>query len=59
MQDFIAIQTAKVVREQDQVAFRQDVLEDLQEIDQSYIAGLGITSIELNVWLLITSKKAS
>ncbi len=35
----------------DRRAFFTDVMEDLQEMDQSRIVGLGITSVELEVWL--------
>ena len=35
----------------DQAAFIQDVIEDLNQLDQSRIAGLGLTPEQLKIWL--------
>jgi hypothetical protein len=43
----------RMIPEKDQTAFLKDVMEDLQEMDQSRIVGLGITTKELEEWLKI------
>ncbi|MEI6243345.1 MAG: Fic family protein, partial [Chlamydiota bacterium] len=48
---YVSSQTLKLVRKEDQDAFLEDVMEDLKEIDQSYIAGLGITPDQLRQWM--------
>jgi hypothetical protein len=48
--DYIFHQSQKFVETKDRTAFIEDALEDLREIDQSRIAGLGITSEELKNW---------
>lgn len=50
MKEYILAQTQELVKEADQQAFVQDVMEDLEEIDQSRLAGLGITPKELSAW---------
>lgn len=50
LQKYITSQTLKLVAEEDQDLFMGDVFEDLKEIDLSRIAGLGITSDELQAW---------
>jgi methionyl-tRNA formyltransferase len=51
LKEYIHQQTLQLVPEADQELFLGDVLEDLQEIDLSRIAGLGITEDELQEWL--------
>ena len=51
IKDYISAQTLKMIKEEDRVSFFEDVMEDLQEIDQNRIAGLGITPEQLNVWI--------
>jgi Fic family protein len=46
----INAQGLKLVEKNDRTAFIEDLLEDLREIDQSRISGLGITSEELKSW---------
>lgn len=48
---YISSQTRKLVAEKDRDAFLEDVIEDLEEIDKNYIAGLGITLDQLENWL--------
>ena len=43
----------RMIPEKDQSAFFTDVEEDLQQMDQSRMVGLGITSAELEAWLKI------
>lgn len=50
MQEYIAAQTAKLIEKNDQAAFLEDTLEDLKEINENRIAGLGITVEELKAW---------
>jgi fido (protein-threonine AMPylation protein) len=47
----------KMIPEKDRNAFLKDVMEDLQEMDQSRIVVLGITSKELEDWLKIYRSK--
>ncbi len=50
MDEFIKTQTQKFVKEEDRVLFTEDVMEDLREIDESRIVGLGITRDQLKAW---------
>jgi hypothetical protein len=43
--------SSRMIPEKDQTAFLKDVMEDLQEMDQSRIIGLGITPVELKAWM--------
>ncbi len=47
----ILSQALKKVKKEDQDSFVEDVLEDLKEIDQSRIVGIGITPEQLNAWM--------
>lgn len=49
MEKFILEQSAHVTKE-DRAAFIEDVYEDLKEMDQNYIIGLGITPNQLESW---------
>lgn len=51
MKLYIFEEARKDIDAQDQVAFIEDVEEDLREISQERIAGLGITAEQLNAWL--------
>lgn len=55
MRDYISAQTAKLIKQEDLSLFYEDVIEDLQEIDLSRIAGLGITPDQMNAWILNNS----
>lgn len=57
MMEHIYAEMTSLIKEEDRDSFLEDVLEDLKEIDQSYIAGLGITRDELNAWLAINKNK--
>lgn len=50
MQEYVLAQASKLTNEKDRDHFIEDVLEDLDHIDQSYLAGLGITPDQLDVW---------
>lgn len=56
MEEYISLQSTKLVKEEDRKAFCEDVLEDLKEIDQSRIVGLGITLDQLNAWINIRDR---
>jgi Fic family protein len=47
---FIIHQAEKIITTSDQQAFIDDVLEDLAQIDESRLVGLGVTSEDLQVW---------
>lgn len=51
MKDYMTSQTKALIAEKDQASFIEDALEDLQEMDQSRLAGLGITPDQLEIWL--------
>lgn len=51
MEGFIVSETQKEIPKSDQSAFIKDVKEDLEQMDASRIAGLGVTLDELNVWI--------
>ena len=50
---YISSQTKKLVKKEDRDSFIEDLMEDLQEIDQSRIVALGITSDQLKNWIKI------
>jgi Fic family protein len=50
MKQFISQQISHLVKDEDREAFLEDIMEDLAEIDQSRIAGMGITDEELDFW---------
>jgi len=51
MREHVVRLSMKLVKEEDRKAFEEDVLEDLKEMDQSRIAGLGVSIDELNGWI--------
>ncbi|BBI16930.1 Uncharacterized protein NCS13_1_0735 [Neochlamydia sp. S13] len=51
LQKYIFSQTLKLPNKEEQAFFIEDVMEDLKEIDQSRLAGLGITPEQLKAWL--------
>lgn len=52
MTGFIFKETQRSVPQENWQAFIDDVVEDLEQMDESRIAGLGITLEELNEWLI-------
>ena len=50
MQEYVDAQAAQQVAESVKNAFVEDVLEDLQYMDESRLAGLGVTPQELQEW---------
>lgn len=57
LKPFITSQAQTLIEGKDQKAFIEDVLEDIKELDESRIAGLGVTTDQLNSWL--TAKNRS
>jgi len=53
---YIAAQDFKHIREKDRKAFVEDIFEDLQQMDESRIAGLGVTVKELKKWQASSKK---
>lgn len=51
MNNHILSQSKKIVEKEDLAAFLEDIAEDFEEMDQSRIAGLGITPIQLDEWM--------
>jgi Fic family protein len=51
VQTYIQQETKRMIPEEHQKSFVEDVEEDLMQIDESRIVGLGITSQQLNEWL--------
>lgn len=51
LKDFIRSETVKKVSGKAMESFIEDVLEDLQQIDESRLVGLGITTDQLDQWL--------
>lgn len=51
LDEYIFIQTSKLIKKEEQASFIEDVLEDLKEINESRIVGLGITKDQLKNWL--------
>ena len=50
MKEYIISQSLKLIHETDCQAFIEDVMEDLKEIDQSRLVGLGVTPDQLTTW---------
>ena len=57
--EYISAQTVKLAKEEDQKSFFEDVMEDLQEIDQNYIAVFGITPDQLTIWIAAQKRETS
>lgn len=55
-QAYIEKEAKQVIPKEDQYAFVEDAREDLAQIDHSRIAGLGITSEQLDNWLVLLKK---
>src|SRR5262249_27811621 len=53
MEKYVSSQALYLVGEKDRQAFLEDVMEDIKELDQNRIAGLGITLDQLNDWIII------
>lgn len=56
MLKYISTQTSKLVKKEDQASFIEDVMEDLKEINEIRIVGLGITKDQLKNWLDLHKK---
>lgn len=54
--DFIDIETKKIIPLSDQKDFKEDIKEDLDNMDESRLAGLGVTLDQLKAWLKIYKK---
>lgn len=50
MKEYVVLQASKLIKQEDQKSFFEDVMEDLKEIDYNHIAGLGITPDQLSIW---------
>jgi fido (protein-threonine AMPylation protein) len=51
IREYVSDQTLMLAKEEDRKSFFEDVMEDLKEIDQNRIAGLGITLDQLKRWV--------
>lgn len=51
MRAYVAAQANQILSEADRKEFIEDTLEDLEQIDESRIPGLGVTAEELRQWL--------
>ncbi|MCB1110441.1 MAG: Fic family protein [Chlamydiia bacterium] len=51
LQDYIKSYALKNIKDEDGEAFCEDALEDLEEMDQARIAGLGVTPQQLKAWM--------
>ena len=51
IQQYIKNSVPKLIVDADLNAFVEDALEDLEQIDESRVAGLGITQEQLYSWL--------
>ncbi len=56
LKKYITLQTKKLVEKNHQTAFTEDILEDLKEMDEHSIAGLGITTQQLKAWVKISRR---
>lgn len=51
LEDFISSQAAALVEKNHRGAFIEDIQEDLEEMDETRIAGLGVTPGQLDAWI--------
>jgi fido (protein-threonine AMPylation protein) len=56
LKKYISAQTFKLVKKEDRASFIEDVMEDLKEMDQSRIVGLGISPDQLQIWIMNQKK---
>lgn len=56
LEEYIKQETGKLIPKEDQKAFAEDIEEDLVQIDESRIVGLGVTPQQLNDWLKLYKK---
>jgi prophage maintenance system killer protein len=56
MRAYVVTEANQILPQVDRKAFIEDVLEDLEQIDESRLAGLGVTAEELRQWLRDTQK---
>ncbi len=49
--EYLTTQTLQLIRKEDRDAFLEDAMEDIKEMNQSRIAGLGITLDQLKTWI--------
>lgn len=56
LQEFIQSEAIKNIPKQAQNSFIEDIFEDLEQIDESRLAGLGITIEEVTNWLRLKSE---
>jgi fido (protein-threonine AMPylation protein) len=56
MNDYIATQTSKFIKKEDQDSFMEDVMQDLKEINEVRIFGLTITPAQLKNWMDLNKK---
>lgn len=57
MEKHVARMSEKLVKEKDRPFFEEDVFEDLKEMDQSRLAGLGVSLEQLHEWLQLRDHK--
>jgi len=50
MKKYIASEAVSLIKQEDCDQFNQHVLEDVEALDENHIAGLGITSEQLDEW---------
>jgi len=50
LQEYISFEAVKIIPEKDRAAFVRNMQEDLRDLDESRIAGLGITVEEFRLW---------
>ena len=53
LNQYIQLETDKMIQEDTRQSFKEDVLEDLTQMDLSHLAGLGIDPEQLDAWLKI------
>lgn len=56
MKEYVVNTAEKLVNSEDRNAFIEDVFEDLQQMDESRLAGLGVAPEELLRWLQLSSR---
>lgn len=59
LKEYLSNQSLKGIKQEDRESYFEDVMEDLKEIDLSRIAGLGISSDQLNAWIVANKKPSN
>ncbi len=53
LKEYVSFQASQIMNEEERMLFYEDVMQDLKDLDETRIVGLGVTPEDLKRWLLI------